>query len=216
MNKEYFAKRANMILESENREFKPSNKKERHNKKDKAHKRISEDTLRNKVQVVQDDEKRLLHRVTDYVKGESITISSSDNLREYTILLPEDNIPIVLIFDDVIIESIVWALAETRDINVTSRCCRKRVNDGYANVWFMIDDYNLNRIKSSIASRLIENDLPDIIIVYDVSDLEDIDFDFVMARTGVKSAYGGRCNNKITTYTTTLEPRPERKERFYE
>lgn len=29
MNKEYFAKRANMILESENREFKPSNKKER-------------------------------------------------------------------------------------------------------------------------------------------------------------------------------------------
>lgn len=202
MNKEYFAKRASMILESENREFKPSKKKESH--KNKAHKRISEDTLWNKVQVVQDDEKRLLHRVTDYVKGESITISSSANLREYIILLPEDNIPIVLVFDDVIIESIVWALAETRDINVTSICCRKRVNDGYANVWFMIDDYNLNRIKSPVASRLIENDLPDIIIVYDISDLEDIDFDFVMARTGVKSAYGGRCNNKITTYTTTL------------
>lgn len=214
MNKEYFAKRASIILESENREFKPSKKKESH--KNKAHKRISEDTLWNKVQVVQDDEKRLLHRVTDYIKGESITINSSDNLREYIILLPEDNIPVVLIFDDVIIESIVWALAETRNINVTSRCCRKRVNDGYANVWFMIDDYNLNRIKSPVASRLIENDLPDIIIVYDVSDLEDIDFDFVMARTGVKSAYGGRCNNKITTYTTTLEPRPEMKERFYE
>lgn len=214
MNKEYFAKRASMILESENREFKPSKKKESH--KNKVHKRISEDTLWNKVQVVQDDKKRLLHRVTDYIKGESITISSSDNLREYIILLPEDNIPVVLIFDDVIIESIVWALAETRDTNVTSRCCRKRVNDGYANVWFMIDDYNLNRIKSPVASRLIENDLPDIIIVYDISDLEDIDFDFVMARTGVKSAYGGRCNNKITTYTTTLEPRPERKERLYE
>lgn len=214
MNKEYFAKRASMILESENREFKPSKKKE--SPKNKVHKRISEDTLWNKVQVVQDDEKRLLHRVTDYVKGESITISSGDNLREYIILLPEYNMPVVLIFDDVIIESIVWALAETRDINVTSRCCRKRVNDGYANVWFMIDDYNLNRIKSPVASRLIENDLPDIIIVYDISDLEDIDFDFVMARTGVKSAYGGRCDNKITTYTTTLEPRPERKERFYE
>ena len=81
----------------------------------------------------------------------------------------------------------------------------------------MIEDYNLNKIKSPIASRLVENDLPNIIIVYDISDLEDIDFDFVMARTGVKSAYGGRCNNKITTYTTTtLEPRPERKERFYE
>ena len=214
MNKEYFAKRASMILESENREFKLSKKKESH--KNKAHKRISEDTLWNKVQVVQDDEKRLLHRVTDYIKGESITISSSDNLREYIILLPEDNTPVVLIFDDVIIESIVWALAETRDINVTSRCCRKRVNDGYANVWFMIDDYNLNRLKSPVASRLIENDLPDIIIVYDISDLEDIDFDFVMARTGVKSAYGGRYNNKITTYTTTLESRPERKERLYE
>ena len=73
------------------------------------------DVYKRQVQVVQDDEKRLLHRVTDYVKGESITISSSDNLREYTILLPEDNIPIVLIFDDVIIESIVWALAETRE-----------------------------------------------------------------------------------------------------
>lgn len=214
MNKEYFAKRASMILESDDREFKPSKKKESPN--NKSHKRISEDTLWNKVQVVQNDEKCLLHRVTNYVKGESITISSSDNLREYTILLPEDNTPVILIFDDVIIESIVWALAETRDINVTSRCCRKRVTDGYANVWFMIDDYNLNRIKSPIASRLVENDLPNIIIVYDISDLEDIDFDFVMARTGVKSAYGGRCNNKITTYTTTLEPRPERKERFYE